>query len=622
MLDTVSRSVSERDNSFRREYVSRSDIAHFVRRNLAWVLTPVAVGLVVAVIYLLLALPAYTARTQLLIDPRMPQPLREGLGDVAVNIDSAQIESQIAVLRSSELAYAVIDKLDLTNNADFQPLDPKFSALPPDQRRIIALGRFDQGLDVRRVGISYAIDVSYAARRPELASAIANAIADAYLQGLIETRARASKVASEWLEERVDRLRKQMNTAARRVQEFKASQDYRIFRRNDQGQQGVGTPAAPAKPTHPGAETESATLDELETTAQTYRKIYESFYQAFAEAVQRESYPISNARVISKANVPMGKSHPKTVLSLALGGLVGALIGFGLAFARHSLERVVRSPQQIRDEIGLDCLGLVPTVGVSASETVFERAKRFAAGLMGRNDGAEKEVALTAFVENPFSPYSEGLKRVKTNIALAGRTRPIRAIGITSASPNEGKTTTAANLAAAFGLSGIKTLLIDGDARSAALSRNLAPNVDAGILQVLAGEATLADTMVAIREGQFDLLPVATGVEHSDQAGQIASEQMNALVQQARDDYTLMIVDLPPIRLVAEALAVCGYLDGIVVVSEWEETPLPILAETTHMLRKAMAPLMGVVITKVNVTSADGADAYAGYRYMDYGAEK
>ena len=326
MLDHTSRQKRRNESSLsRREYVTRSDIAHFVRRNAATIVGSILVSIAAAALYVLLAQPLFTARVQLLIDPKLPQPLRESPSEQSYYLDSPQVDSQIAVLRSEELALAVIKKLGLLEDPEYQVVNAVRSEA---ERNRVAIARFEDSLDVRRIGISYAIDIFYTARVPEKAARIANAIAEAYLQSLLDTRAAAAKVGSEWLEERVRQLSGQMNDAARRVQEFKASQDYRIMKKSDR-------PVEPSGHETPPAAEEPATLDELEATAQTYRKIYESFYQAFTETVQRESYPVTNARIISQATIPAGKSHPKTKLILALGALVGTLAGCGIALVRH-----------------------------------------------------------------------------------------------------------------------------------------------------------------------------------------------------------------------------------------------------------------------------------------------
>jgi capsular exopolysaccharide synthesis family protein len=618
MLDLTSRPAApEREHAYlRREYVTRSDIAHFVRRNASTIGRSILVSLAAAVLYVLLAQPLFTARVQLLIDPKLPQPLRESPSEPSYYLDSPQVDSQIAVLRSEGLALAVIKKLGLLEDPEFQAgrqsglltllgriFEGNENAVrSEDERNREAIARFENGLDVRRVGVSYAIDIFYTARVPEEAARIANATAEAYLQSLLDTRAEAAKVGGEWLEERVRQLRAQMNDAARRAQGFKASQDYRILKKSDRSAvepSGQEPPRAAEEPT--------TTLDELEATAQTYRKIYESFYQAFAETVQRESYPVSNARIISKATIPNHKSHPKTKLILALAALVGTLAGFGIALVKHSLDETVRSSQQVREAIGLECLGLVPQLGMSSGETFLVRTKRAVRRFIGAEaESDDYAYALSAVIDNPFSPFSDGVKRLKRAVSLS-KVPPLRCIGITSALAGEGKSTIAANLAAQFAASGVRTLLIDADVRNATLSYHLAPSAEQGILEAIKAEVGLERFVVAVESMGFDLLPVAIKTELAEDGDLLVSEKMSALLNRLGETYGMIIVDLPPLRLVAESITVSALVDGVIVVAEWEVTPLPVLADEYHSLRKAQANVLGAVITKVNVSAIEGS---------------
>lgn len=393
-----------------------------------------------------------------------------------------------------------------------------------------------------------------------------------------------------------------MNDAARRAQEFKASQDYRILKKSDRNAvepSGQEPPRAAEEPT--------TTLDELEATAQTYRKIYESFYQAFAETVQRESYPVSNARIISKATIPGHKSHPKTKLILALAALVGTLAGFGIALVKHSLDETVRSSKQVREAVGLECLGLVPKLGMSSGETFLVRAKRAIRRFIGAEAKSDDYAyALSAVIDNPFSPFSDGVKRLRTAVNLS-KVPPLRCVGITSALAGEGKSTIAANLAAQFAVSGVRTLLIDADVRNATLSCHLAPGAEQGILEAIKAEVGLEQVVVAVESMGFDLLPVAMKVELAETGDLLATEKMSALLNRLGETYGMIIVDLPPLRLVAESVTVSAFVDGVIVVAEWEVTPLPVLVEEYHSLRKAQANVLGAVITKVNVSAIEGS---------------
>ncbi len=158
-----------------------------------------------------------------------------------------------------------------------------------------AFARFAGGLAVRRVGLSYSIEVMFSATSPELAAKIANATANAYIAEQIGARAQSARQGGLWLEERIDHLRKQMNAAALQAQEFRAKRDYRIS-----GPRG-GAVDPKAGTLEDSGSNRPNTLEELDSTAQTYRRIYESYLMAYTESVQKQSYPVSNARIITAA---------------------------------------------------------------------------------------------------------------------------------------------------------------------------------------------------------------------------------------------------------------------------------------------------------------------------------
>lgn len=190
-------------------------------------------------------------------------------------------------------------------------------------------------LDVVRVGISYGIRISFSSESPDKAAKISNAIANIYVRDQIETRSKAAQAGSLWLEEKISVIRQKMNVAARASQEFKASHDYRLASRTEKPV--AGGSAETAQAAHLVRRDASITLDELESTAQTYRKLYESYLLAYTEALQRDSYPVSNARVISTALPPTDRSHPRTQLMLVFAVVAGLLAGIGIALLQSSL---------------------------------------------------------------------------------------------------------------------------------------------------------------------------------------------------------------------------------------------------------------------------------------------
>lgn len=351
----------------------------FLRRFGRLIAVVVVAGILAAVLYLMGATPVYRARAQLLIESKVPHSFIEQISEAMVALDTPQIESQLALLRSEQIAELVVRRHNLFDDAELQGKIPSWSLLRPSapapaggqtaapatpspapaqpsaagdgtaaaeaEKLRVAIEGLLSRMDARRVGLSYAIDIVYSSADPAKAARLANAIADAYVEDRLRTRAHSARQGSEWLEERIADIRRQMNSAALEVQQFRARRDYRIIGRAERvpaDGEAVPAPARPADPTGatPAPGKEAQTLEELEARAHTYRKIYESYLQGYAESVQRQSFPVTNDRVITRATRPVGKSHPRGLLTIAAAGILSFIAAFGLALVLSSLDRV------------------------------------------------------------------------------------------------------------------------------------------------------------------------------------------------------------------------------------------------------------------------------------------
>jgi uncharacterized protein involved in exopolysaccharide biosynthesis len=318
------------------------DIVDFVYRNALIIIVSTLASIAVAVVYVLTAVPLYTANGQLLIDLKIPHLATEQWRETGMVLDSAQIESQIAVLRSEPVAIAVVDRLGLLDDPSFSgPLatapgsaEAGGKPMPTEQdaaRVRTAVGKLQGGLGIRRLGFAYVLEISYTAPDREFAARAANAYMQAYIDDQISMRADTARQGSEWLERRINTLRLQMNEASLKVQSFKARRDYSIV-----GRSPSSDAEAPTKDGPPKGFTE--TLDELESTAMTYRRMFESALQAYTEAEQRQSYAVSSARVILRATPTAGRSYPKRKEALAVAIVAGLALGLGIALVREGLR--------------------------------------------------------------------------------------------------------------------------------------------------------------------------------------------------------------------------------------------------------------------------------------------
>jgi len=307
-------------------------IFEFLRTNRYTIGMQVVLAVALMSLYIVITKPMYTAVTHLLIDANLPQILPEQPSETRAQLDAAQVDSQIAILRSDQIATIVINKLQLLNDPDFLDegnfFSAFFSAVAPSgssktqMRRV--MDAFQSELQIRRQGRSYVLEVSYRSDKPEKSAQLADATVEAYIDDQLRARADAALQGSQWLEGRIQALRAQVNAAAVKVLEFKAKRDYRMPIDGSGGTDRIEA----------GRMLPQFTLDELESTAQSYRKIYESYLKAHADAVQRQSYPVSNARVITR--ITPYKSHPKVLLLLSFAVVLGAMLGVGITLLRQA----------------------------------------------------------------------------------------------------------------------------------------------------------------------------------------------------------------------------------------------------------------------------------------------
>ncbi|PDQ17197.1 ATPase [Mesorhizobium sanjuanii] len=594
------------------DFISLADIVSFVRQYLFSILAFMVAGILCATFYFATSDSIYVARTQILIEPKIPRNLQQQPAEVNLSLDTAQVESQLAVLRSQKIAMMVIDDLGLMNNPTFRDmhgptigerfrrawmsvvqasgLNTSYAALtnffyrvlpwpgrkqtnepqPESERERSAVETFNDGLDVQRVGVSYAIDITFQSLDPALAARIANATADAFVREQVQTTTVAASEGIAWLERRMREVGDQMNKATRVAQEFRAKHDYSI----GQEEMSIEAQGLPLREEQPAQQT---TLEQLEVTADTYRKMYESLLGAYTNSVDQQPYLIANARVITSATSPEVASRPRKTLVLAFGALAGLVAGIGFAVARRGLDRNVRTPHQIRRELGLACIGELPPVS-------------FRRGGFGRLD----EV-----LRNPDSSFSGSLKSVKAIMSLAGATQSRRRIGITSVSPGDGKSTVVSNLAALCGVSGTPTLVINADHKSA-LANELLNSSDFNMIDQDSGSPKdLVKQIQFIEKTSFYYLK---NVE-SNSMNLLVAKNMEGLLSDV-GDFGVVIVELPPFSSGAEGLAVCPLLDGVIMVAQWGVTSLDQLEDLNQTLRNTNSSVLGVLMTRVRSVSA------------------
>jgi polysaccharide biosynthesis transport protein len=208
-----------------------------VLRWRAWLVGVVTLATVlVAGIALVVIPPRYKATTVVLVDPRQQRVTNSEVVISGIGADAAAVESQVELIESSALARKVIERLKLAQDPDFanasvlEQIGEGLLALvgqaPPntEERRLNRLVyKFQNGLSVRRRGLTYVLEMSYTARTPAKAALISGAVADAYLDDQRAAKAEITARASGWLGERIEAMRGQVRDAERAVADYKSA---------------------------------------------------------------------------------------------------------------------------------------------------------------------------------------------------------------------------------------------------------------------------------------------------------------------------------------------------------------------------------------------------------------
>lgn len=351
-------------------------------------------------------------------------------------------------------------------------------------------------------------------------------------------------------------------------------------------------------------------LRDLESSAQTYRNMYDNFLQKFEEATQQQTFPISDARVITAATEPSGKSSPKPTLIVPAGAIAGLMLGLMAAVGLELVGSAFRTPADVKQFVGSECIGILPSIPVNAVP------RRSPPGPGQIAQGASNR--LRYVVDEPFSRYTEVLRNVKVAVDTARLTREVRVIGLVSSLPKEGKTTVAANLAELVAQTGHATLLIDADLRNPTLTRHLAPAASAGIVEALRGGGGVAEAIHRDAETGLHFLPAVVPNRIANTAELLASDRMAEILTKARDAYEYIFVDFAPLMAVVDAKAAAHLIDGFIYILEWDKTSRQAVQEALADAGMVHERMLGVLLNNANASALKRMEYYKGRYYSSY----
>jgi capsular exopolysaccharide synthesis family protein len=288
--------------------------------------------------------------------------------------------------------------------------------------------------------------------------------------------------------------------------------------------------------------------------------------------------------VVDAAVVPTSPVSPRPKLNLAVGLFAGLLVGSLLALLLEALDRSVKGPTQLGELAQGPVLGIIPRLGNAARLPI-------------------------STLEQPLTPSAESYRALRTAIHFIDPDQPLQTILITSAGPDEGKSTTAAHFAVALAQSGERVVLVDGDLRRGSLYDLFGLPSGAGVTSVVTGAASLDDVLQSWQE----LLPVmGTGPLPPNPAEILGSQAMAAMLEHLREMADVVVIDAPPVLPVTDAVALSTQVDGVVLVARDSRTNRHSIVEARRRLDGVGANVVGCVLNAAKTNS----DLYSDYTYL------
>jgi len=333
------------------------------------------------------------------------------------------------------------------------------------------------------------------------------------------------------------------------------------------------------------------------------RTLYEGLLEKLKEAGVTAGLRSNNFRIIEAARVPTSPSEPNIPRNLSFALVLGVISGLGLAFMLENMDNTVRTPEQAQVISALPSLGMIPLGSKSGNHG--PAGKRLAL------TAASREVVETVTQVRPQSQMAESYRALRTSLLLSNLGAPPKVIMVTSARPQEGKTTTSINTAIVLAQKGVRVLLIDADLRRPSVHKTLGMGPRSGLSNVLTGSATAQQT-ITISPILPNLFIMPAGTPPPNPAELLASANMRDLIVELREQYDHIVIDTPPTLSVTDAVVLSPRADATILVIRSGQTTKQALRRSRDILMQVNAHVAGVLLNAVDLTSPDY------YYYYEY----
>lgn len=333
-----------------------------------------------------------------------------------------------------------------------------------------------------------------------------------------------------------------------------------------------------------------AEKDRIETSQTQYQQTYSSLLQSYEQIRLAETQSTSKLIQVEGAKAPIRPVRPNVLQNTLLAAVVGLLAAIGVVVLIEMMDDSLRDPEVVTRQLGLPILGII--AHISPDQQIITR-------------------------DEPRSPVSEAFRSLRTNIQYSGVDKPIRLLLVTSPSPQDGKSTVAANLSVALAQSGKRVALIDADLRRPMVHKIFNATNTRGLSDLfLIPHGNLDGRLQKTNVSGLVVLP--SGVVPPNPSELLGSERMREILASLLVEMDMVVLDCPPVLAVTDAVVLSPLADAVIMVAKPGVTRIPILSQAVEQIQRVRAHLIGVVINDVEVKNRHYKSYYYNRYYSSY----
>lgn len=361
------------------------------------------------------------------------------------------------------------------------------------------------------------------------------------------------------------------------------------------------------------AELARITQDALELNAKEYQyrslereknnaeKLYALVLQRTRETDLTRAEYANNIWVLDRAELPRRASSPRVTLNLAVAAGLSILLGIGLALLREQLDNTVKGQVDVEQRLGLTFLGLIPSMpGAPANKPKPSAGSRVATS-----------VHRDLFVrDNPKSQVAECCRSIRTSLSFISPDRPLRSLLVTSAAPQDGKTTAAVSMGIVMAETGMRVVLVDTDMRRPRLHRVFGVSSEVGVSNLLVGDDVRLEDAVKSTDVP-GLYVIPCGPTPPNPAELLGARRFRELVLELTQRFDRVILDSPPVIAVTDPAIIGTVADGTLLIGKAHKTTLEIASHAIRQLTDVGSNLLGMILNDVDLSFS----GYAHYHY-------